>query len=41
MFFTDCRVVKAPSGVLVGDGIGRGYVFEEGTSARKEGGAKL
>lgn len=28
MFFTDL-VKRAPNGVDVGDGIGRGYVFEE------------
>lgn len=41
MFFTNSRVVKAPTGVLVGEGVGRGYVFEEGSSLRKEGSAKL
>ena len=41
MFFTDSRVVKAPSGVVVGDGVGRGYVFEEASNIRKAGSAKL
>jgi len=40
MFFTD-RVVRAPSGVLVGEGVGRGYVFEENAHGKREGKLKL
>jgi len=36
MFFTDL-VKRAPNGVLVGEGIGSGYVFEEG---RRNGGGE-
>ena len=38
MFFTDRVVRKAPNGVVVGEGVGRGYIFEEERGVKEGGG---
>jgi len=37
MFFVDRVVRKAPNGVVVGEGVGRGYIFEDERRKEREG----